>query len=99
MGSPRRFRVRFAVSALLPAFPLPTLPMTAAHEPSSPPSLDASPGRPAARLILALLRESRVSLALALTCTLIGAVVFQPVLMGKPRAARAQKKELEGIDG
>ncbi|HTH75475.1 MAG TPA: MMPL family transporter [Trinickia sp.] len=38
-------------------------------------------------------------LALALTCTLVGAVVFQPVLMGKPRAARAQKKELEGIDG
>lgn len=38
-------------------------------------------------------------LALALTCTLIGAVVFQPVLMGKPRAARAQKKEREGIDG
>ncbi|MDG0027632.1 MMPL family transporter [Trinickia sp. Y13] len=38
-------------------------------------------------------------LALALTCTLIGAVVFQPVLMGKPRAARAQKDGLEGIDG
>lgn len=38
-------------------------------------------------------------LALALTCTLIGAVVFQPVLMGKPRAARVSKKELEGIDG
>jgi hopanoid biosynthesis associated RND transporter like protein HpnN len=38
-------------------------------------------------------------LALALSCTLVGAVVFQPVLMGKPRAARAQKKKLEGIDG
>lgn len=38
-------------------------------------------------------------LALALCCTLVGAVVFQPVLMGKPRAARAEKKELEGIDG
>lgn len=38
-------------------------------------------------------------LALALSCTLIGAVVFQPVLMGKPRAARAKDKELEGIDG
>jgi hypothetical protein len=38
-------------------------------------------------------------LALALTCTLIGAVVFQPVLMGKPRAVRAKEKELEGIDG
>ncbi len=30
-------------------------------------------------------------LALALTCTLIGAVVFQPVLMGKPRVKRAKK--------
>jgi uncharacterized protein len=38
-------------------------------------------------------------LALALSCTLVGAVVFQPVLMGKPRTARAPKKELEGIDG
>jgi hopanoid biosynthesis associated RND transporter like protein HpnN len=38
-------------------------------------------------------------LALALSCTLVGAVVFQPVLMGKPRTARAQKQELEGIDG
>jgi len=38
-------------------------------------------------------------LALALFCTLIGAVVFQPVLMGKPRAARAKEKQLEGIDG
>jgi hypothetical protein len=38
-------------------------------------------------------------LALALSCTLIGAVVFQPVLMGKPRTARAKDKELEGIDG
>jgi hopanoid biosynthesis associated RND transporter like protein HpnN len=38
-------------------------------------------------------------LALALCCTLVGAVVFQPVLMGKPRAARAKRKELEGIDG
>lgn len=38
-------------------------------------------------------------LALALSCTLVGAVVFQPVLMGKPRVARAKKKELEGIDG
>ncbi len=38
-------------------------------------------------------------LALALTCTLIGAVVFQPVLMGKPRAKRAKEKEFEGIDG
>ncbi|WP_206957649.1 MMPL family transporter [Trinickia acidisoli] len=32
-------------------------------------------------------------LALSLSCTLVGAVVFQPVLMGKPRAARVQKKE------
>ncbi|WP_153101802.1 MMPL family transporter [Paraburkholderia hayleyella] len=30
-------------------------------------------------------------LALSLLCTLIGAVVFQPVLMGKPRALRAAK--------
>ncbi len=34
-------------------------------------------------------------LALALSCTLVGAVVFQPVLMGKPRAKRA-KKQLQG---
>jgi uncharacterized protein len=32
-------------------------------------------------------------LALSLVCTLIGAVVFQPVLMGKPRARRASKKQ------
>jgi hypothetical protein len=38
-------------------------------------------------------------LALALSCTLVGAVVFQPVLMGRPRAARAEKKESKGIDG
>lgn len=38
-------------------------------------------------------------LALALSCTLVGAVVFQPVLMGKPRAARAKEKQLKGIDG
>lgn len=31
-------------------------------------------------------------LALSLFCTLIGAVVFQPVLMGKPRARRAKQK-------
>jgi predicted RND superfamily exporter protein len=31
-------------------------------------------------------------LALSLVCTLIGAVVFQPVLMGKPRVRRASKK-------
>ncbi|MGC3024366.1 MMPL family transporter, partial [Burkholderia sp. DN3021] len=36
-------------------------------------------------------------LALALTCTLIGAVVFQPVLMGKPRVKRA-KNQLQGIN-
>ncbi|MDE1180257.1 MMPL family transporter [Paraburkholderia sp.] len=36
-------------------------------------------------------------LALALFCTLIGAVVFQPVLMGKPRPKRANKK-IQGID-
>ena len=35
-------------------------------------------------------------LALSLLCTLIGAVVFQPVLMGKPRARRASK-EKQGI--
>ncbi|NRO98567.1 MMPL family transporter [Paraburkholderia sp. NMBU_R16] len=38
-------------------------------------------------------------LALALSCTLIGAVVFQPILMGKPRDAHPPTKELEGIDG
>ncbi len=38
-------------------------------------------------------------LALALTCTLVGAVIFQPILMGKPREASAPKRELEGIDG
>ncbi|CAG4914587.1 hopanoid transporter HpnN [Paraburkholderia saeva] len=37
-------------------------------------------------------------LALSLFCTLVGAVVFQPVLMGKPRPRRATKK-LHGIDG
>ncbi|HDR9250316.1 MMPL family transporter [Burkholderia vietnamiensis] len=31
-------------------------------------------------------------LALALTCTLIGAVVFQPVLMGKPRVKRVKNQ-------
>ncbi|MBV8626901.1 MAG: MMPL family transporter, partial [Paraburkholderia sp.] len=36
-------------------------------------------------------------LALALFCTLIGAVVFQPVLMGKLRHKRARKKH-RGID-
>jgi hopanoid biosynthesis associated RND transporter like protein HpnN len=35
-------------------------------------------------------------LALSLFCTLIGAVVFQPVLMGKPRARRASR-EKQGI--
>jgi uncharacterized protein len=35
-------------------------------------------------------------LALSLLCTLIGAVVFQPVLMGKPRPRRASK-EKQGI--
>jgi uncharacterized protein len=38
-------------------------------------------------------------LALALSCTLVGAVVFQPVLMGRPRAAAADKQESKGIDG
>ncbi|HTI17613.1 MAG TPA: MMPL family transporter [Trinickia sp.] len=38
-------------------------------------------------------------LALALLCTLVGAVVFQPILMGKPRKAIAQQQELDGIDG
>jgi predicted RND superfamily exporter protein len=37
-------------------------------------------------------------LALSLLCTLIGAVVFQPVLMGKPRPKRVRKK-ITGIDG
>ncbi|HXZ07243.1 MAG TPA: MMPL family transporter, partial [Paraburkholderia sp.] len=36
-------------------------------------------------------------LALSLFCTLVGAVVFQPVLMGKPRPKRARKKH-RGID-
>lgn len=36
-------------------------------------------------------------LALSLFCTLIGAVVFQPVLMGKPRARRA-RSDIQGID-
>jgi hopanoid biosynthesis associated RND transporter like protein HpnN len=36
-------------------------------------------------------------LALSLFCTLIGAVVFQPVLMGKPRPRRASK-ERQGIN-
>jgi predicted RND superfamily exporter protein len=36
-------------------------------------------------------------LALSLFCTLIGAVVFQPVLMGKPRAKRA-RSHTQGID-
>jgi predicted RND superfamily exporter protein len=31
-------------------------------------------------------------LALSLFCTLIGAVVFQPVLMGKPRKVRATER-------
>ena len=37
-------------------------------------------------------------LALSLFCTLIGAVVFQPVLMGKPRVARATPSQHEEID-
>lgn len=38
-------------------------------------------------------------LALALFCTLIGAVVFQPVLMGRPRVERARKtRQLQEID-
>jgi hypothetical protein len=37
-------------------------------------------------------------LALSLFCTLVGAVVFQPVLMGKPRPKRVRKKTT-GIDG
>lgn len=36
-------------------------------------------------------------LALALSCTLIGAVVFQPVLMGKPRTKRVTNQS-QGID-
>ncbi|TDV05091.1 MMPL family transporter [Paraburkholderia caballeronis] len=36
-------------------------------------------------------------LALSLLCTLIGAVVFQPVLMGTPRAKRA-RPQTQGID-
>lgn len=32
-------------------------------------------------------------LALALSCTLVGAVVFQPILMGKPRAERAPETD------
>ncbi|MBN3855741.1 MULTISPECIES: MMPL family transporter [unclassified Paraburkholderia] len=36
-------------------------------------------------------------LALSLLCTLIGAVVFQPVLMGKPRVKRA-RSQMQGID-
>ncbi|WP_206996506.1 MMPL family transporter [Trinickia mobilis] len=35
-------------------------------------------------------------LALSLSCTLIGAVVFQPVLMGKPRVKRTPKKKILG---
>src|SRR5579863_6798228 len=35
-------------------------------------------------------------LALSLSCTLIGAVVFQPVLMGKPRVKRTPKKKTLG---
>jgi len=37
-------------------------------------------------------------LALSLFCTLIGAVVFQPVLMGKPRVRRAVTKKKQRID-
>ena len=37
-------------------------------------------------------------LALSLFCTLIGAVVFQPVLMGKPRVAKATQSQHEEID-
>ena len=37
-------------------------------------------------------------LALSLCCTLIGAVVFQPVLMGKPRVSRRARSQLQGID-
>ncbi|MGU7779978.1 cyclic peptide export ABC transporter [Burkholderia sp. PU8-34] len=53
--------------------------MTAAHESSPPPSRrpaadTAPPGRPAARLILALLRESRAALALALVACVLNGV-------------------------
>ncbi|RQS75557.1 cyclic peptide export ABC transporter [Burkholderia sp. Bp8963] len=56
--------------------------MTAAHEPSPPPSHQsaadaadaAPPARPAARLILALLRESRAALALALVACVLNGV-------------------------
>lgn len=52
--------------------------MTAAHEPSPPPSRPpadaAPPARPAARLILALLRESRAALALALVACVLNGV-------------------------
>jgi hopanoid biosynthesis associated RND transporter like protein HpnN len=37
-------------------------------------------------------------LALSLFCTLIGAVVFQPVLMGKPRVRRVTTKKKQRID-
>jgi uncharacterized protein len=37
-------------------------------------------------------------LALSLLCTLIGAVVFQPVLMGKPRVIKRKRTQLQGID-
>jgi uncharacterized protein len=37
-------------------------------------------------------------LALSLFCTLIGAVVFQPVLMGKPRVTKRTRTQLQGID-
>ncbi|TCK38544.1 hypothetical protein B0G84_3856 [Paraburkholderia sp. BL8N3] len=36
-------------------------------------------------------------LALSLLCTLIGAVVFQPVLMGKPRLKKARAATREGL--
>jgi uncharacterized protein len=37
-------------------------------------------------------------LALSLFCTLIGAVVFQPVLMGKPRVVKPKRSKTQGID-
>ncbi|TAM06427.1 MAG: RND transporter [Paraburkholderia sp.] len=37
-------------------------------------------------------------LALSLFCTLIGAVVFQPVLMGKPRVTRRARPQSQGTD-
>jgi hypothetical protein len=37
-------------------------------------------------------------LALSLFCTLIGAVVFQPVLMGKPRVRRVTTRKKQRID-